>query len=163
MTDLVLARNVGALIDLVRAGAASTATAGGAGDATAVTGVGIDRMGFGSGQFPQGGSLAFSALVGIAFTATLAAGKALNMALTVNHSPDNATWTPLQVFPSTQFAFSAAGGTVLGVANFQVSLTSAQRYVQFVWTPDLTAASIDTASIFPMVALGGWDRNPSPN
>ena len=164
--NIVVQRNIGALIELVRAGAASTLTAGGAGNNVAVVGSTIDRQNISGSGFagqPYGGSMPMSALFGMAFTATLAAGKALTGALTVNHSPDGATWTPLQTITAAQAALSAAGGTVVGQLNFQVSLTSAQRYLQFVWTPNLTATSIDTASIFPLLAFGGFDRLPSPN
>lgn len=160
--ELVLTRNVGALVDLVRAGAASTLTAGGAGNNTAVVGATIDRQNLGGSY--SAGSMPMSAVFGVAYTATLAAGKALQAGLTVNSSPDGSTWTPVpgQTFPLANAAVSVAGGTVNGVAQFNVSLTSAQRYLQFVWTPNLTAASIDTASIFPMLAFGGFDRNPVP-
>jgi hypothetical protein len=164
--NLVVQRNIGAIIELARAGAASSLTAGGAGNNVAVTGATIDRQnvsGAGSAGQPYGGSMPLSALFGMAFTASLAAGKALTGALTVNHSPDGSTWTPLQTIAATQAALSAAGGTVNGQLNFQISLTSAQRYLQFVWTPNLTAASVDTASIFPMLAFGGFDHLPSPN
>lgn len=158
--NLVVQRNIGALVGFARAGAASTLTAGGAGDATPVVGGWIDREAIGANY--AAGSLPLSAAVGIAYTATLAAGKALAMALQVDTSPDNGTTvTSLLTVASAQVAASPAGGTVNGVANFAVSLTSAQRYVRFTWTPDLSATSIDTASIFPMVAFGGFDRLPT--
>ena len=82
--NIVVNKDIGAVVDLVRIGAASTATAGGAGDNTAVVGTWFDREGLGLGY--AGGSIPMSALVSIAFTATLAAGKGLNMALLVEDS-----------------------------------------------------------------------------
>ena len=158
--NIVVQKNIGAIVGLARAGAASTLTAGGAGDATAVPGVWIDRQAI--GQTYAAGSLPLSAAVGIAYSAVLAAGKALAMALQVDTSPDNGTTVnSLQTVASAQVAASAAGGTVNGVASFAVSLTSAQRYVRFTWTPDLSNTTTDTAAIFPMVAFGGFDRLPT--
>ena len=104
-----------------------------------------------------------SALVSIAFTATLAAGKGLNMALLVEDSVDGVTPNTYQTISAVQAALSAAGGTVNGQIGFHVNLGSARRYVRFTWTPDLTNTATDTASIFPMCALAGFDRLPSPN
>ena len=55
--NMVTQKNIGALGVLVRAGASSTATAGGTGDATPVVGVAIDRetlgVGYGAGSMPM--------------------------------------------------------------------------------------------------------------
>ena len=156
--NIVNQKNIGALGALVRAGAASTATAGGAGDNTAVVGVAIDRESLGVGY--GGGSMPMSALFGIAYTATLAAGKTLSFALLVEDSADGANWATYQSIASAQAAISAAGGTVTGVQNLQVFLGSARRCVRFTWTPDLNNTATDTASIFPMLFLGGFDHLP---
>ena len=66
MGTTVTQHNIGALGDLVRLTDHSTATAGGSGDATTVTGNTIDRQGFGSSGMPG------SALMGTIFEATLA-------------------------------------------------------------------------------------------
>ena len=159
--NIVVNKDIGAVVDLVRIGAASTATAGGAGDNTAVVGTWLDREGLGLGY--AGGSIPMSALVSIAFTATLAAGKGLNMALLVEDSADGVAANTYQTISAVQAALSAAGGTVNGQIGFHVNLGSARRYVRFTWTPDLTNTATDTASIFPMCALAGFDRLPSPN
>ena len=158
--NIVVQRNIGALLGFARAGAASTLTAGGAGDNVPVVGGWIDRQAIGANY--AAGALPLSAAVGIAYSAVLAAGKGLNMSLLVETSPDNGvTITPLLPATPALVASSVAGGTVNGVANFAVSLTSAQRYVRFTWTPDLNNTTTDTASIFPMVAFGGFDRLPT--
>jgi hypothetical protein len=159
--NIVVNKDIGAVVDLVRIGAASTLTAGGAGDATAVVGTWLDRENLGSGY--SGGSIPMSALVSIAYTATLAAGKALAMALLVEDSADGVTPNTYQTITAQQAALSAAGGTVNGQIGFHVNLGSARRFVRFTWTPDLNNTTTDTASIFPMCALGGFDRLPSPN
>ena len=170
--NIVVNKDIGAVVDLVRIGAASSVTAGGAGDNTLVVGSWIDRNGFGAGPVAlpgnaagnyAGGSPAMSALVSIAYSAVLAAGQSLRMALLVEDSVDGVTPNTYQTIAAVQAAISAAGGTVNGQIGFHVFLGSARRYVRFSWTPDLSAASIDTASIFPMCALGGFDRLPSPN
>jgi hypothetical protein len=160
--NIVVNKDIGAVVDLVRIGAASTATAGGAGDNTAVPGVWIDRFAYSGAS--AGGSLPMSALVEIAYTTTLAAGKTLSFALLVEDSPDGSTAiAPVQTIPSAQAAISVAGGTVLGSYGWHVNLGSARRYVRFTWAPDLNASGTDTASIFPMCVFGGFDRLPSPN
>jgi hypothetical protein len=156
--NMVTQKNIGALGVLVRAGAASTLAAGGAGDNAAVIGVGIDRETLGVGY--GAGSVPYSALFGVAYTATLAAGKTLSNALLIEDSADGTNWATYQTIASAQAAISAAGGTVTGVQNFQVFLGSARRWVRFTWTPDLNASGTDTASIFPMLFLGGFDHLP---
>jgi hypothetical protein len=159
--NIVVNKDIGAVVDLVRIGAGSTLTAGGAGDNTAVVGTWLDREALGFGY--AGGSLPMTALVSIAFSAVLAAGKGLNMGLLVEDSADGVTPATYQTIPATSGALSAAGGTVNGQIGFHVFLGSARRYVRFTWTPDLTNTATDTAIIFPMCALGGFDRLPSPN
>jgi hypothetical protein len=161
--NIVVNKDIGAVVDLVRIGAASSVTAGGAGDNTAVVGVWIDRANFAAGQGYAGGSPPMSALIEIAYTATLGAGKALAFALLVEDSADGVTPATLQTIPSAQAALSAGGGTVTGSFGWHVNLGSARRYVRFSWTPDLNNTATDTASIFPMCVLGGFDRLPSPN
>lgn len=156
--NMVTQKNIGALGVLVRAGASSTATAGGTGDAIPVVGVAIDRetlgVGYGAGSMPM------SALFGIAYTATLAAGKTLSNALLIEDSADGSNWNTYQSIASAQAAISAAGGTVTGVQNFQVFLGSARRWIRFTWTPDLSNTGTDTAALFPMLFLGGFDHLP---
>ena len=159
--NIVVNKDIGAVVDLVRIGAASNATAGGAGDNTAVPGVWIDRFAYAGAS--AGGSLPMSALVEIAYTTTLAAGKTLSFGLLVEDSVDGSTPNAYQTVPLAQAAISVAGGTVLGSFGWHVSLTSARRFIRFTWTPDLNATSVDTASIFPMCVFGGFDRLPSPN
>jgi hypothetical protein len=159
--NIVVNKDIGAVVDLVRIGAASSVTAGGAGDNTAVVGTWLDRENLGSGY--SGGSIPMSALVSIAYSAVLAAGQNLTMALLVEDSVDGVTPNAYQTIAAVQAAISAAGGTVNGQIGFHVNLGSARRFVRFSWTPNLSAASIDTASVFPMCALGGFDRLPSPN
>jgi hypothetical protein len=159
--NIVVNKDIGAVVDLVRIGAGSSATAGGAGDNTLVIGTWLDRENLGSGYC--GGSIPMSALVSIAYTATLAAGKGLNMTLLVEDSVDGVTPNTYQTIGPVTGPVSAAGGTVTGQIGFHVNLGSARRYVRFSWTPDLTNTATDTATIFPMCALGGFDRLPSPN
>jgi hypothetical protein len=157
--NIVVQKNIGAVVAFARAGAASTATAGGTGDATAVVGGWIDREAIGANY--AGGSLPLSAAFGLAYTATLAAGKSLSAALLVEDSADGSTPNTYLSVPAAVIASSAAGGTVTGVGNFSVQLGSARRYVRFTWTPDLNATSVDTASLFPMLVFGGFDRLPT--
>ena len=79
-----------------------------------------------------------SALFGIAYTATLAAGKTLVHGASgrgqrrrrdAEHLSDH--------HRAAGGAVRAAGGTVNGQIGFHVNLGSARRFVRFTWTPDL--------------------------
>jgi len=156
--DIVGTRNVGALGDLKRLTDHGTSTAGGAGDATTITGLTIDREGFGNGSLP------FSALMGVLFEATLASGATLSVGYAVQDSPDGTNWSDFQ---TATYAVAATGpsggGAVKGQFNAQVSLTSARRYVRFNYNPDLSAASVDTSYSDGAGFFAGFDRLPAPN
>lgn len=160
--NIVNQKNIGALGTLVRAGAGSSATAGGAGDNTAVVGASIDRQSFGVGVY-GGGSMPMSALFGVSYSATLGAGKALAFALLVEDSADGVSWGTYQSIASAQAAISAAGGAVTGTFSWQIFLGSARRFIRFTWTPDLNNTATDTATIYPQLFVGGSDHLPAPN
>lgn len=148
-------RNIGSLIAVVRAAANAAATAGSTGDATAVTGVIIDRAAYG---FPQSGVLA------IPFTATLAAAATLSIGYTVQEGnaanlSDAATLkTATAVVVATG---PSGGGTVTGTFEVDLNLAGAGRYIRANFTPDLSAANTDTAALSAVVVLGGADRLPA--
>lgn len=148
-------KNIGGAIKLVRASAAATATAGGSGDAAAVTGVIIDRAELG---WPK------SAVFGVPFTATLAAGATLSLAMTVQDS-DAANLDGAATYATRANAVVATGpsggGTVTGMVELDVNLEGAKRYVRLNFTPDLSAANTDTAALGSAVAaFGGANRLP---
>ncbi|MGR3605320.1 hypothetical protein [Sulfitobacter sp.] len=147
-------RNIGALIAVMRASANAAATAGGAGDATAVTGTIIDLMESGH---PLSGVLA------IPYTATLAAGATLSIGYTVQsgNADDLGDATTLETGPSAVVATGpAGGGTVSGTLEVDLPLAGAGRYVRANFTPNLSAPGTDTAALSSVMVLGGFDRLP---
>ena len=157
MADIVIQKNIGAMVDIVRASAAASAVAAGTGDATTTTGSTIDRMGY-------GGSMPRSALFSVIYDATLASGKTLSMGYAVQNSPDNSTWTDYQTATYAVVATGATGGSVAaGEFNIQVDLNNASRYIRINSNPDLNASGTDTAVTRAVAALGGFDRLPASN
>ncbi len=160
----------------VQASAFVSATAGGAGNATAVVGLTIDRASltpFGArGVFaniiPRG------ALFLLSYEATLGAGDTLSIsAVKVETSADGATWTTLldqtgaaapagPTWPASGIVDTGAAGgsTQRGVVAFGTSLGDAERYVRFDFTPTLSAAGTDTAKLSISAVLSGIDEVP---
>jgi len=158
MPDIVTQHNIGALGDLVRLSDHSTATAGGTGNATLVTGNTIDRMGFGGSGMPG------SALMGVIFESTLGATDTLSVAFNIQNSPDGSTWTDYLDQTAQVFATGpAGGGTVKGEANIQVDLGNAMRFIRCNYTPTLSAASVDVFYGDAVGFFAGFPRIPAPN
>lgn len=147
--------NIGGKIAVRRAAANTAATAGGSGDAAAVTGVIIDRAALG---WPQ------SAVFAIPFTATLGQGETLSIAATVQSSDDSGLSGPATnaTLASTVAATGpSGGGTVTGTVEVDVNLSGAGRYVRGNFTPDLSRANTDTAALSAVFAFGGAIRLPA--
>jgi hypothetical protein len=158
MADIVLQRNIGALGDIKRLTDHSTATAGGTGAATTVTGNTVDREGFGTGSLPM------SALVSVAYEATLQSGATLSLAIDVQNAPDGATWADYQTVAATVVATGpSGGGTVKGEYNTQVLLSSAQRYIRFNYQPTFSSTGTDTFYADGVGFFAGFDRLASTN
>ena len=156
--NIITQHNIGALGDLVRLTDHSTATAGGSGDATSVTGNTIDRMGFSTGSMPR------SALMGVLYEATLASGATLSLAFAVQDSPDGTNWSDYQTVASAVVATGPnGGGAVKGSANIQVDLNGARRYTRLNYQPDLSASGTDTAYADGVGFFAGFDRLVAPN
>jgi hypothetical protein len=147
------------LVDVTAGAIASAythATAGGAGDNTAVVGLTIDRNSYGvplSGVF----AIAYEAALGQGNTLTIKNAK-------IEHSQDGATWADYHAFtdPGVVDTGGAGGTTQRGVLRLGCDLKSAYRYVRFDWTPDLSAANTDTVSAIASATLAGFDRLVPP-
>lgn len=147
-------RNIGALVAVMRASANVAATAGGTGDATAVTGVILDLM---ENGHPLSGVLA------IPYTATLAEGETLSIAYDIQsgNADDLADATTLASGVSAVVATGpVGGGTVAGTFEVDLLLAGAGRYVRANFTPNLSASVTDTAGLSSVMVLGGFDRLP---
>lgn len=144
-------RAIGDKISVRRATANAAATAGGAGDNTAVTGVIIDRAALG---WPR------SAVVAIPWAATLAAAQTLSLAWTLQDGAA-ANLSDAATFASGASAPVATGpGSPAGQLEVNVDLTGARRYVRLNFTPDLSASGTDTAALSGVLVFGGADRLP---
>jgi hypothetical protein len=130
---------------------ASHATAGGTGDATAVTGASIDRLGYAS-----------CSLV-IDFKAVLAEDATLTYAVEYQESSDNSNWdTAVALQAATTAATGGSGGsTEQGLVQFDLNLRAKKRYIRFNFTPNLSAANTDTAISAAVAILGGADKLPA--
>lgn len=158
--NITTIRNIGALLRTVIASAPAAITAGGAGDNVAVTGLKIDRLD------PNNGALAHSAQLSILFAATLAQAATLSLGtLKVEDSADGVNWnaTAFATFtdPGVVATGPNGGGAVDGQASVNVELSGAQRFVRFDWTPNLSAANTDVATLLGAAVLGGFDKLPA--
>lgn len=161
MADINVQRNVGALGDLLRLSDQASATAGGSGNATTVTGYTIDRMKIGASG--STGSMPLSALVAVLFGTTLQSGKTLSVSFDVQDSPDGTNFSDYQTAASAVVATGpSGGGAVTGQAELQVSLTSARRYVRLLFVPTLSATGTDTATVIGAAFVAGFDRLAAP-
>jgi hypothetical protein len=157
MPDVLTQHNVASLGTLQRLTDHSTATAGGSGDATSVTGNTIDRMGFSTGSMPR------SAVMGVAYEATLASGKTISFGYAVQDSADSSTWADYQTATFAVVSTGASGGsTNKGTFEVPVDLNNARRYIRFNYQPDLSATGTDTAYADGVGFLAGFDRLPAP-
>ena len=137
--------------------AGASATAGGAGDATEVDAAWIDRLGFASLK------------VAIAFTATLAEDATLSIAANLQDAPDDgagaaSTGDAADFGTALAAAVVATGGTggstETGVVELDIDLSAAKRHVRVQFTPDLSAAMTDTATVAAVYLLAGSTDNP---
>jgi hypothetical protein len=155
MAGIVLQRDVGSLGSLKRLSAAATAVAAGAGDATTVTGVTVNRAGFSTGSMPL--SLALS----IAYEGVLATSKTLSIGYAVQDSADGSTWADYLTGTSVVATGSTATSAVAGELEVSVNLTSARQYVRANHAPDLSATQTDTAATRAVGFFAGFDRLPA--
>lgn len=146
-------RNIGALITCARAAANAAATAGGAGDDTAVVGAIVDRLAIGS---------PLSAVLAIPFTATLAEDETLEVDYTIQEGQEADLSDAATLKTGTVVAAEGptGGGTVTGVVQVEVSVSPAGRYVRANYTPDLSRGATDTAALSALWIFGGMDRLP---
>jgi hypothetical protein len=172
MADIVLQKNLGALIDVKSVlNAAYAWTAGGASDSASFTSSSVDREGFSTGSLPR------SLDVEVYYSATLGSGQTLSLSLDLEHAPDNSTWTDYVTEASAVIATGpSGGGLVSGVYRMTVqtsadnptpgpgiNLGSAQRYVRLAGIPHLSRTGTDTAQIMAIgLVFGGFDQLAAP-
>lgn len=155
-STIVTNRNISQLGALRRLSSGSSATAASTGDATSVTGVTVDRMGFGIPSMPM------SLALGIVYETNLATSKTLSIGYAVQDSADGSNWSDYQ---TATYAVVATGSTassaLTGQLEVAVDLSSARRYVRANYQPDLSATQTDTASFRAVGFFAGFDRIPA--
>jgi hypothetical protein len=141
-------------LPLKRAAASLAIVAAAGQDGQAQTGVIIDRA-------DSEVKMSQFVTIAIPYSAVLAAGKKLFIKSAVLEHSDASDMTGAADYATfedstgTAIATGAAGGsTEAGVKKYVSHLGAAKRYIRFKYTPDLDAASTDTASI---CALGVFD------
>ena len=124
-------------------------TAAGTGDATAVTGQTIDT------QAQRGDSMVFI----VAAHADLTATKVLTVAAELQESSDDSTWDTAEVLWAAATVVSGTGEQY-GSKMARVDLIARKRYIRFNYTPDMSAASADTAVLVGVALMAGGKALP---
>lgn len=174
MADIVLQKNIGALIDLKPLLPVLSWTAGGASDSVTWTGTSIDRGGFLGGPLSVG-EMPLSADVSVYYSAKLASGATLSFNFDVQDSADNTNFSDYATVAAATIATGpSGGGTVAGFQRMQalgtnapsgmpgVDLTGARRYIRLLVLPHLSATVTDTAVITAVGIFAGYDRLSAP-
>jgi hypothetical protein len=147
--------DLGAVI-VEKSGGVATAVAAGTGDATATTPVYYSRVA------PRYNSAVFA----VAWKAVLAATKTLGLIMQILGADDdqgtNAVVLSELGAASVVVATGAGGGsTEVGITRIKASLETAKPYIGVTFTPDLSAASLDTAILGGVLILGSPDVLPA--
>ena len=144
--------NAGALMAGRFGLAGFTITAGGTGDNAEVNGAFIDRRGFNSLK------------VLVPFTATLGDAQTLSLAANVQSAADDSGAGAADYGEALASAVQATGGTggstETGVLELDYDLSGCGPFVRVQFTPDLSAANTDTASLGAVYVLAGATENP---
>jgi hypothetical protein len=171
MSDIVLQKNLGALIDTKSLLSAPYSwTAGGGSDSISFTSSSVDREGLATGSMP------LSCDIEVFYSATLGSGQTLSFSLDVQTGPDNSTWTDYATEASTVVVTGpSGGGLVSGVARLVVpssnnpgntpgiSLAGANRYLRVAGIPHMSRTGTDTAVIQAIgITFGGFDQLVAP-
>lgn len=171
MSDIVLLKNLGALIDPKSVLTPDYAwTAGGASDSITFTSSSVDREGMSTGSLPR------SMDVEIYYSATLGSGQTLALYSEIDSAPDNSTWTLYASEQATLATGPSGGGNVFGVHRMTIQTTadnpspgpginlgSAARYLRYLGVPHLSRTGTDTAQVRAVgLVFGGFDQLAAP-
>jgi hypothetical protein len=139
-----------------RHGGYVAATAGGSGDATEASGTWIDRLGYDTAKVV----VVTRAVLGADETLSITAA---NLRDATSDAGASAADYGAAISTSQLIATGGSGGsTELDVIElFDVDLTGANRYVQLQFTPDLSRANTDTATLSVVWYLRNSHGQPS--
>lgn len=143
--------DIGALLTARFAVANTSATAGGSGDATEVSGAWIDVTNYESLK------------VLVPYTTTLAADATLSFAANLQDATaiggTNAADFGTAVAATVVRTGAVTAGT--GVVEMDFDVSQARGFVRVQLTPDLSAANTDTLAFSAVYVLGGAQRQPA--
>jgi len=143
--------NIGAKVSVRRAAPNLSIVAGTGQDGQQQTGIILDRAAVG---WPQ------SAVFAVPFSTTLGTNETLSIAYTVQTSDASDMSSPTIVASGAATTVATGAGTISGAFEADVNLAGAKRYVRFLYTPDLSRASLDTAELSAVAVFGGASRLP---
>lgn len=145
-----LGRDLASELHVAYAAASTSATAGGSGDNTEVTGVTIDLLALPT----RYESICFA----LAATATLAATKTLTIAALIETS-DASDMSGAEDLVATSTVLTltgdTGGSTETGTAKVGASLENAKRYLRIKFTPNLSNTATDTAVVQSVANFAG--------
>ena len=149
-------RDIGSLIKTKHAFINTTVTAAGSGAATEIDGDGIDRQAL--------GSMMESVDVVIHGNVTMASGETLSIALNLQDSATDGSYSDFGTAVASVVVKTATGGA-LTAAGFEFEssfdIRGAERWMRVQVTPDLGRAGTDTALIEGVIVFGGAATQPA--
>lgn len=157
MTNPAMLKNAGAWVTGAFAFVSTPATAGGTGDATEVNGVAIDLLAYGTRYR--------SAKLVIPVRATLASGATLSIAANFQDGAASNSWSDYAtaLTNAVHLTGPSGGGAAVGVAELEVDITGARRWLRVQVTPDLSSTGTDTAVMGAgVLLLCGPQEIPAP-
>ena len=144
MTDLVIQRNVGALIALVPAIPPESSSGG------SITGTTIDRFAHG---------LANSCVLHQMLGAVSGAPTAVSVQTKLQHSQDDVTWSDFQINGTTQTTAALAAANTDG--SLGIDLTTAWRFIRAEMTVTFTGGTTPSALVAADLVLAGERSLPA--
>jgi hypothetical protein len=149
-------RDIGEEITTRNGALSAIPVAGGAGDATEVTGLSIDRNGL--------GSLYESCKLVVFGQGNVTSGLTLSIAANLQDSADDSTFADFGTAHANAVALTgASGGSTQSafVVELDNDLRGANRYIRCQFTPDLSDTNDDTANVNCLIIFGGATTYPA--
>jgi len=151
-----LGRDIGEEITTRNGGLSAIPIAGGAGDATEVTSLSIDRQALGS---------MYSSVALIVFgQANLESGETLSIAANIQDSADDSTFADFGTLRASAVAITgASGGSTQSafVVQLDNDIRGARQFLRVQFTPDHSNTEDDTANVNALLIFGGGETNPA--
>lgn len=145
MSDMTQQHNIGALVAEVSSIFPVSSAA------ATINGVSIDR---------QAHSMALSCELHTAVGATSGAPSGISVQSTLQHSPDNATWTNF-LYDGTNTAQGVAITAASSDQNYAIDLALANRYIRVVTVISFTGGTSPAIPVAAALVIGGEQTLPA--